>query len=65
MNSGPSVSRRPGWPTPHVNRASWWPYEHLFSGLNAEGISIQINYMQKAIIFGAPTKVDMLLDEPS
>ena len=23
------------------------------------GISIQINYMQKAIIFGAPTKVDM------
>lgn len=24
------------------------------------GISIQINYMQKAIIFGAPTKVDML-----
>eukprot|EP00435_Cladocopium_sp_Y103_P071319 s366_g37.t1 len=25
-----------------------------------QGISIQINYMQKAIIFGAPTKVDML-----
>ncbi|CAE7298646.1 crt [Symbiodinium pilosum] len=24
-----------------------------------QGISIQINYMQKAIIFGAPTKVDM------
>ncbi|CAJ1388243.1 unnamed protein product [Effrenium voratum] len=25
-----------------------------------QGISIQINYMQKAIIFGAATKVDML-----
>ena len=30
-------------------------------GSRQRGISIQINYMQKAIIFGAPTKVDMLL----
>lgn len=28
------------------------------------GISIQINYMQKAIIFGAPTKVDMFQPQP-
>ena len=31
----------------------------VYTCVRVAGISIQINYMQKAIIFGAPTKVDM------